>query len=189
MAIYKAQVSLQLDSALPRDAITINPHYHGTDPQALADALLANIKSLSSIGAIVPVRITIYNAQGPPPHYPLAQVGNADSPPSTNFPRDVALCLSYYAVNNRPHLRGRLYIPCFLTGSAPGLRPTPAQRTAVGLWADKLGKSLPSGHWWTVYSRKLDSEAQVTNWWVDDEWDTVRSRGLRSTTRTTGTIP
>ena len=27
----------------------------------------------------------------------------------------------------------------------------------------------------------------VTNWYVDDEWDVVRSRGLRATTRTAGT--
>jgi len=28
----------------------------------------------------------------------------------------------------------------------------------------------------------------VSNWWVDDEWDTVRSRGLRPDIRVTGTV-
>ena len=29
----------------------------------------------------------------------------------------------------------------------------------------------------------------VTNVWVDDEWDTIRSRGLKSTSRVTATVP
>jgi hypothetical protein len=40
-----------------------------------------------------------------------------------------------------------------------------------------------------VYSRREKVARPVTNYWVDDEWDTVRSRGLRSSTRVTGTLP
>ena len=40
---------------------------------------------------------------------------------------------------------------------------------------------------WSVWS-KVDGQARaVTNWWIDDEWDTQRLRGLRGATRTEGT--
>jgi hypothetical protein len=52
-----------------------------------------------------------------------------------------------------------------------------------------LGAGLPPSTFWVVYSRKTGGDAQVTNVWVDDEWDTVRSRGLRGTVRDLGTLP
>jgi hypothetical protein len=52
-----------------------------------------------------------------------------------------------------------------------------------------FGKTLPSGVAWVVWSRKDQVARPVTNYWCDDEWDTVRSRGLKAVTRQTGTIP
>jgi hypothetical protein len=37
-----------------------------------------------------------------------------------------------------------------------------------------------------VWSRKKASAAQVTDWWVDNEWDTIRSRGLKADSRVSG---
>ena len=37
MSHYRAQISFQLDTLFPRDAMTINPHYTGVNPGALAN--------------------------------------------------------------------------------------------------------------------------------------------------------
>jgi hypothetical protein len=189
MAIYRAQIGFPFDSALPRDVVTINPHYFGDNAQALADALKANLIANVQVGATVPFTIKIYDAQKAPPSYPLATVTQLTGQTTTNVPHELALCLSYYSTFNRPSYRGRLYIPAHFVGGAMSLRPTTTQRSNAGSFANTLGKNLPSQHNWVVYSPKLGQSNGVSNWWVDDEWDVMRSRGLKATTRTTGTIP
>jgi hypothetical protein len=36
---------------------------------------------------------------------------------------------------------------------------------------------------WSVHSPTAGTTEKVEHYWCDDEWDTVRSRGLRATTR------
>jgi len=189
MAIYRVQVAFQLDTAFPRDAMTINPHFFGDNPQALGDALKTNIKAIASVGPSMPFTIKVYDAQKPPPSYPLYTTTNGTGFVATTLPREVALCLSYYSTNNRPSYRGRLYIPVALVGGALGLRPTTTQQNNVLGWRTALGAGLPSAHNWVVYSPKLQQSNGVSNVWVDDEWDTVRSRGLKPTTRVLATVP
>jgi hypothetical protein len=190
MAVYRAQIQFPADSALPRDIITINPHYEGNDPAGLAAALKANMIAVTEVGATHAFTIKIYDAQKAPPSFPLATASQAGTNFTSPAPRELALCLSYYATWNRPRFRGRLYIPGFLVGAAgASLRPTGTMITKALAWGTTLGKNLPSGHWWAVYSKMDDSAKQVNNIWVDDEWDVQRSRGMRGTTRQTGTIP
>ena len=187
----RALISFPHESALPRDAITINPHYGQVDnPQALADKLLVNLKTISTISATIPVTIKIYDAEKPPPSFPLAQAQQGGTPPLSTTPREVALCLSYYSTYNRPRFRGRLYIPyTYITGSLGG-RPTPTQRQFVlNSWGSALGRGLPPNMNLIVWSRFDKKAYGVTNMWVDDEWDTVRSRGLKGTVRDLATIP
>jgi hypothetical protein len=42
---------------------------------------------------------------------------------------------------------------------------------------------------WTVASTVDKVARNVTNYWVDDEWDIQRRRGYRGTTRNLGTVP
>ena len=42
MTNFKVQLSLPCDTNLPKDAITLNPHFQGTDAQALANAIKTN---------------------------------------------------------------------------------------------------------------------------------------------------
>jgi hypothetical protein len=189
VAIYRAQISFPYDSDLPRDRITITPHYSGSDPQALADALKTNLTAYTPISSSVAFNIKIYNAQGSPPHFPLAQANSTLQTPATSFlPRELALCFSYYGGFNRPRFRGRLYIPAMWAGGTAGARPTSTQRTNVANIAPRLANGLPSGTSFGVYSRRDNGFSTASNWWVDDEWDIVRSRGSKSTTRTTGTF-
>lgn len=188
MATYRVQIGFQLDSALPKDLVTINPHYNGDNPQALGDALKTNLLAMGPVGPTVPFTIKVYDALKAPPSYPLYTVSNGTGFYSTARPREVALCLSYYSTWNRPTYRGRLYIPgAFITGGMD-IRPTGAQIANCLLWKNTIGKGLPSQHNWVVYSPKTGQSNGVSHVWCDDEWDTVRSRGLKGTMRTTETL-
>lgn len=187
--ILLAKIAFQLDSTLPRDAITINPCYFGDDPAALANALKTNLMVVPEVAADTPFVIKVYNAEKAPPSYPLAEASNGTGSKASNVPREVALCLSYYSTYNRPGYRGRVFIPAAFVGGAMSLRPTGTQIGKALAWANTLGKGLPNAHNLVVYSRKLGASFGVSNTWVDDEWDTVRSRGLKPTTRQMGVLP
>jgi hypothetical protein len=181
----RAQIGFQYDSTIPRDLMMITPHYSANDATALGDALVANLK-LNPQVTTKPFTVNLYNVQATPPSAPLYTGGQSGTPPGSIAPREVALCLSYFGGFNRPTFRGRLYIPATLLTSTAGKAPTGGQMAAAGTFAATLGKNLPSGNYMVVWSRKKQSAAQVTDWWVDNEWDTVRSRGLKADNRITG---
>ena len=182
MSVYRAQIALQLDTEFPRDAMTINPHYEGSNPQAIANALKTKLLAHPNVGAVQPFHIKIYDAEKPPPSYPLAAADNAVPTRPSGAPRELAMCLSYYSGFNRPRLRGRLFIPGTLLGGTPQTRPSLAQQNAAMAWADVFNIGSNTGIW-VVWSRTEKLGSVVTNVWVDDEWDCVRSRGLDPTSR------
>lgn len=192
MPIYRMQCQIAADTTLPRDYCVITPHFEdtglGSDPQGLCEDLAAG---LSAAWPSREIRVTSYDAQGTPPVFPNGTaVENEGDSPAASAPRELAVCLSFYADRNLPRQRGRLYIPHFLynsTYSATG-RPSSGERTAIAddlveLFADLGGVDVD----WVVYSRTDDEARKVSNWWIDDEWDVQRSRGLRATERTSGT--
>jgi hypothetical protein len=191
MTIFHASIAFQLDSALPRDAVSIHPHYFGTDAQGLADRLKTNLITNPLISTTCPFIIRIYDAEKPPPSYPLATAQQTGAPKVTNLPRELALCLSYYSTWNRPRYRGRLYIPFALCGpSGPvTLRPSQVMMDNCIAWKDYLTTGLPSGTNWVVYSPTNKTSYGVSNVWCDDEWDIVRSRGLKGTSRSVASVP
>jgi len=188
MAVYRAAIAFPQDSSLPRDELSINPHFSGDDAQALANALKANLIAHASIAA-KPFKIKVYDAEKAPPSYPLATAEQAGTPPTTGVPREITLCLSYYGTWNRPTFRGRLYLPFTFIGGTVSTRPTVGQQNAALSAAAVFKNGLPSSHQWVVWSRKNRTYAPVTNYWVDDEWDIQRSRGLKPTSRVVGTVP
>lgn len=191
MATWRTQIAFQLDSALPKDQVVITPHFIGGAAQPLADALVTKVKGLTNVGAAVPFTVKVYDVSIPKPNPPAGQATNvgAGSPAATGHPRELALCLSYYGTQNQPRYRGRLYIPsAFITGTM-GLRPTSTQRNDCLAWVTAFTTGLPSGCHWAIYSTKLLAATNVTKAWCDDEWDVVRSRGLRSTVRDEVTVP
>lgn len=186
----RVQIGFPLDTTLPRDVVTINPHYTFDNPQALADALKTSLTSIGTVAASTMFTIKVYDAKKAPPSYPLATATNGTTPSVISTPREVALCLSYYAGQNVPRKRGRVYIPYnFITGSL-GARPTTTQMNFVlNNWGNALFKSRPAGALPIVYSRIDKVGWTMDHLWVDDEWDTVRSRGGRATQRVQTTIP
>jgi hypothetical protein len=190
MATFRAQMSFPMDTALPKDAITINPHFNGSDAQALANALSTNILAQAeNVGH--PHTIKIYDAATPPPSYPLATVTVAGTPPTSGVPREVAICCSYYTTYNRPRYRGRLYLPATWFSAVANVRPTQAIIDRILTWFKAVfGAGLPPATNLVVWSRvEKKSMGGVNHLWVDDEYDTQRSRGLTALTRTTSTFP
>lgn len=103
-------------------------------------------------------------------------------------PREVALCLSFFADTNVPTRRGRVYFGPFDGGQTGTGRPSTNLRNAlidVGQLFSGLGGANVD---WSQYSQKLARAVRISDLWVDDEWDTQRRRGVQSTTRARATI-
>lgn len=196
----RASIGWQVDSLLPRDAVTINPTFRYNpilipgDPawQTLADDLAAAVNSWSVAPSARQLTVKLYEIKDPvpgTPNRPKATKTLATGLFATNnWPGEVACCLSFASGAGGPHQRGRLYVPAMACCStAPAGRPSSTERTKVGALAPIFANLGGVNVDWVIWSRTQKSAAQVDRWFVDDEWDTVRSRGLKPTTRTTGT--
>lgn len=189
--MFRMQVKIGADTPFQRDRMTITPHFSQqigpVDAQPLCEDLANGISSWT--GTTREVAVTASDAQGSKPVIPIGyHIVNEGAVPQTAIPREVALCLSYYAGSNRPRYRGRLYIPIgVVAGTTAQVRPTAShqQKVAdlVNLFESLGGANID----WVVFSRVDNEPRKVTNWWVDNEWDTIRSRGLRAETRQVGT--
>jgi hypothetical protein len=175
-----------MDSTLPKDQITVNPHFNGSDPEALAQALHDNLAAYTPTAG-TQFSLKIYDAAKAPPSYPLAQRTHAGTVKTSSGPREIAMCLSYYTTYNRPRFRGRLYLPASWFGSTFNVRPAGGVITGVlGFATSVLKPNMPAQTNWIVWSElEQKDKGGVTDIWCDDEWDTVRSRGLVATTRQT----
>lgn len=189
MPKYKLQVSVAADSVLPRDRLVNTFHVddHGitSDPAKLA-LDTANIwkNSWMEGSAAREILVKVYEI-GPAPQFPKAEAVLHKGVAATSaFPREIALCLSFYATRNLPRQRGRMYLPLAATTWSPGVRPTQTIRDraiALGQAISGLGGADVD---WIVWSKVAQAGLKVTNLWCDDEWDTVRRRGLKAVERT-----
>jgi hypothetical protein len=193
MSLVIAQVSMAADSTLARDAIVNTLHFNDkstlgfapTDWQNLANDLAAIYDGGVFSTGSHQIQVRLYDMDDAKPRPIKAQATkNTGLAPQTGSPREVALCLSFYADRNLPRRRGRIYIPAFAMG-APGLRPTSTNRTKLLDLAASLAGLGGIDVEWCVYSRLDNVHYPISDAWVDDEWDTVRSRGLRATLRDT----
>lgn len=191
MPIWKLQTAIWNDSVLARDAFVITPHFNdsgvGTDPDSLCEDLADAIDTLIGASGAHQIEVKAYDAQGSVPVFPQGQaIRNVGGAPASSVPREVACCLSFYSERNRPRYRGRLYIPLPILGLPAGVRPSTACQDAVGAFAQVFQDLGGVDVDWSVFSRADNVARPVTNWWVDNEWDTIRSRGLRATGRIVG---
>lgn len=144
--------------------------------------------------------VKVYDLGTTPPRVPVvfpmsfpSFAGSADD----SLPREVALCLSFKAVTKPgPRGRGRVYIGplrkvCCVDGTGFAPMPTNAiQETLTACALRLLDASAAAGLPWQVNS-KMDTAQHmhtVTSWWIDNEFDTQRRRGLRPTNRVAGPV-
>lgn len=188
MATYKVQVSAAVDTILPRDRIVNTFHLddHGvtSDPNGLAEDACGVFETL--YGSAREIAVRLYDT-GDAPNYPVGefvrQAGQAGA--ASSDPREVALCLSYYGERNLPRTRGRMYIcvAACQNVSANGVRPNAfAGQQLLDLANGIAGLGGPDVDW-VWWSTINGDHGPVKHSYVDDEWDTVRKRGLRSSTR------
>lgn len=195
MATYiRAQVSLYKAGDLAADWITNTLHFkHTLEPLSTLDweSLAQDLATLMGTYRAIPggynrQTTKLYSLEDPLPRPVKAERTDTLAPSGGDTaPREVALCLSYYSERNLPRNRGRLFIGPWSSANERPSSGQIAQLTALkDLLADLGGVDVQ----WCVYSRTtpggLDEKfKQVSAGWVDNEWDTVRSRGLKATAR------
>lgn len=101
-------------------------------------------------------------------------------------PRHVACCISFYANRNLPSYRGRVFLGPFLLGQVGETVPNSLRLQIIDL-AQRLQQTNAAGSSVTmthqVYSEKMKLAHPVTNYWVNDVWDTQRRRLSKETLR------
>jgi len=188
MSCNRLQCSFGADTALPRDRLMINPVFNdagGTsDTQQWCQDMA---EGLANLWGSREITVKSYDVEGTKPVYPNGEftVNAGQTPPST-IPRELAICLSFFADKNLPRQRGRLYIPAqmWVTQAQLGERvPLTSVETSaqalVSLFTNLGGVDVD----WSVWSPTTKQHHTVTDWWVDDEWDIMRSRGRKGTDR------
>ncbi len=189
MPLYRCLVSVAADSILARDR-TVNTFYLNdggalTNPGNLAEDIATIFAVYYTGGREIDVRL--YDmADAVPRQVKGTFVRDLGLAPASAGPREVACCLSYRGAQNVPRQRGRMFMGVASAGrGTTGVRPqATTMSTALQLGqaiADLGGPDVD----WVVHSPTANSQVPVKLAWVDDEWDTMRSRGLRSTTRQT----
>jgi hypothetical protein len=185
-----------IDNALPRDAIQLTPWFLGDgtgDFNILAtgirDAFCGTATSWLKFQSACTVKIYRWNGEnvdmGPPvkvaSYFPgMTRVSNG--------PRDVAVCLSYYADQNVPRWRGRLYLPFCVRPNPPAAVPAAGDLTDALAVGTALGAAGGAPFQWVVYSHVDTIGRPVTNAWCDNEFDTQRRRGTKASTRALAAI-
>jgi hypothetical protein len=165
----------------------VNIPFTDTDIQNLANDLALALDNWGVLNTQLTVKM--YDAQKAPPSYPLATaVKTQGTIAAATINRDLALCLSFYAGINAPRYRGRLYIPvCMLgSGSTGAFAATTTMNKVMELgpiFAGLGGIDVD----WVVFSRADNVTRPVTNYHVDNAWDTMRSRGPRASSRVSAT--
>lgn len=139
--------------------------------------------------------IKIYPAVTTTPNYPIdeSSFNLTGSPPGVDLPLEVNLCISYAndsaTIVPRARRRGRIYISGFTELMNTAGRPT---STVYQLLADTYlayvdAMNAEPDFAAAIWSRTNGSLYPIERIWCDDEWDTMRSRGGKSTTRYTVT--
>lgn len=194
MTLIRAQVSMQYDTAFPRDAMVITPCFKttqlftGPDYDGLAQDLATAVQAWH--GGTTETIVKLYDIEDPPPSPPkaLKKAGSPGAVGSSLVPRDVALCLSFFSGSNTPRRRGRLYLPATWVmkhtgGSGVGPQPTTSEQNAGKDLAQSFASLGGLNVDWIVYSQADNAGRTVSNAYVDNEWDTQRRRGLKATSR------
>lgn len=140
-------------------------------------------------------RIKVYDLADAKPRVArerLWTLGPALTGDPMELPSEVALCASFYAGVNRKRYRGRVYLGPFLATALIDVNEGGPQRSApTPTLVDRIAGSLkrlivnPLTQNLAVYSEVDGIARTVTNGWVDDAWDTIRSRGQDAQRRVT----
>jgi hypothetical protein len=190
MAVHRYQARLQGVSGLPQDVYE-NTFYFDTDfpdgVEGICDGLSAAYPAHLPLAGISGFQVRVYELAGGQPvfqkDYPTFAM------PGNTGPGEVAICLSYAAVDDPDastrRRRGRIYLGPL--GATPISSPRP-NATLIDQVLD-FGEAVASigfasNTTWHLYSATDNVSAKIESIWCDDAWDTQRRRGLAPTART-----
>ena len=156
----------------------------GQDPdyQALANDL-AEIYRTSGFTPTARIEVRAYNMADPTPRperaFAVATGAGGNWVAGAN---QVALCLSYFADRNLPRKRGRIFTGPWAPTASYASAAIMTQTLGLAQSFASLGGLNVD---WSVYSPTDQDATRITDAWVDNSWDIIRSRKLASTTRQT----
>lgn len=173
----------------------------GTDISEILDRVQAYINAVRGqmpstvFGASMTPVIVIYRMSDVPPRLPIFEGTDGSYTPSATqaYPSDIAICLSfradYTSGTPRARKRGRIFIGPVIANAGTtvanqGVRITAAAITAVLAGATALATQVGSPLWWVQWSETDGTWNLITEAWVDNQFDTRRSRDRSTVTRT-----
>lgn len=198
MTIVRAHIEWLVDDQYPENNIVNVPHFNvgavipGDDPawMELATEIAEESTNWQKLAAVPhKCKVKLYDAEAPAPNYPKAVYETQQNQRNmTQWVHELALCLSYYSVHNVQRHRGRLYLCPGLMFNTAGLDQfaTTVQMQKMADYAKVLQDIGGVNVDWCVWSRTDRKAYPVTDFWVDNEWDTQRRRGMKATQRITG---
>lgn len=203
--LWRVQVVMQRASALPEDIVTNTLYFEKsaiqTDSEdvdsmvAMLDAFYGTAHGASPspiatyiANSVIGVTYKVYKIFDPLPRYPVAEVaaswvGGANLG-SNALPSEVAICCSFKG-GNGPRRRGRIYIGplgAAQTVTDGVVRPSTTVRQCIADAALDMASSTENTNW-VVASPTGADFVPVNSGWVDDAFDTMRSRGEAPTSR------
>jgi hypothetical protein len=207
LQLMRFQVALQDDSMLAKDQYVNTFHIanlDGTGTISFAPVAAAlttfynNFKAyLSPTIATADGTIKMYNVNAeketPPVDQEALVFATEPGTLGAALPYEVASCLTYHSFPQtgavkRQSWRGRIYIGPLNVGTVDSTRsgrPSPAFLTGVTNFAKTLAESIhAAGYHWVIASKVQQRLYPVINFYMDDAWDTQRSRGNRPTMNT-----
>lgn len=203
MPNYRALVVLHTADNNAANFVTNTFHFNADDNSVLPtiagalEAFYDDVRpELSNLLAQNDHDIKFYDMADPEPRAPVLEVqwDFASAIASAPLPPEVCLCLSFQGVKvsgiPQARRRGRVFIGPIAVGSVgTDGRPDAGCVTNLNLAGDALlASSEAATDWrWQIYSRVDDGFIDVENGWVDNEFDTQRSRGRVYTNRSTFT--
>ncbi len=197
------QVTLRTTDNIPANYVTNQFALTGelgvpTDCDAARDALEVFYTALRANVLGIPIAgtghiVKAYDLPGLTPNYPYYEsTFDLDSvPTSAGLPGEVALCLSFQGARSagldQARRRGRIYLGILAAGVNSVGRPSSAALTtvtnaAVALYDDL--DAIASAGSWAVWSPTNGDAVPLTDCWVDNAFDTQRSRGVPASSRT-----
>jgi len=208
MPLFKFQVTIPTDSAIPKDFVTNTWHFYRTAAAPITD--YDNVRDMledfyatapSGGGSALttyfaaalggPAVVKAYNLADTIPRAPVYESTFTFNPTGTNqLPAEVALVMSFQAprVSGVPQSRrrNRVYLGPWGTnaGQSTGRPDSTVTTQITRAGSDLIDAANASATWdWVVYSGTTGEYEVVNNGWVDNAWDTQRRRGLAPSSR------
>lgn len=201
----RVQMTMEADSGLPEDRVVNVWHTRGSKGDPAGNEGVADIfrNFYIAIGPLIsgwisradaPV-LSFYDLADPEPRVPFYEQ-NAGFPgpaSSDDLPTEVAICTSFRGnyISGTPNARrrGRIYVgPLTQACLGDDGRPATTARDTIAEATEGLVNALldyeDGIRQLVVYSRVDNQASNVTQGWVDNEFDTQRRRGRRATART-----